>query len=108
MDKKLGILLGFAVGCAIGYNWPRIYLWMKFGSQTIADAVADVAGGAVRYAAEVKERVEDAGAEAQHSKQVKEQAAAAAGTGNGFSDMGADGLKAQMQNPEVKVGVPPV
>jgi hypothetical protein len=78
MQRNIGILLGFAAGFAIGYNWTRIAPELKRGSVKAAGWATSTAEGLVRYAAEAKEKLEDAVAEMKREEEPRGKAEARA------------------------------
>ena len=60
MENKEGVLLGFVLGALVGFNWQGIRKWLIMA----LDVSAAVSKEALRYGAEMKERMDDARAEA--------------------------------------------
>ncbi|MFZ2959587.1 MAG: hypothetical protein WA705_22100 [Candidatus Ozemobacteraceae bacterium] len=60
MENKEGVLLGLVLGIVIGFNWQGIRRWLI----TALDVSAAVSKEALRFGVEMKERMEDARAEA--------------------------------------------
>ncbi len=71
MDRA-GAIIGLAVGILIGYNWPKIKKTIAPIAQGVGDQVFGIVTGGLRYAAEMKENLEDQLAEARAIKEESE------------------------------------
>ncbi|MFZ2959588.1 MAG: hypothetical protein WA705_22105 [Candidatus Ozemobacteraceae bacterium] len=64
MENKEGVLLGLVLGLVIGQNWTAIRKWLRVA----LDASATATQEAMRQGAEIKERIDDARAEAEYTR----------------------------------------
>jgi len=71
MNNKAGMAVAFAVGLAVGLNWPKMKKYVQPYLKGAGKKGTDVYGGLLKFMGEQKERVEDALAEIRTRKVAK-------------------------------------
>ena len=68
MDRKMGMILAFAAGIAVGMNYSKIRKVLNPYLKGAGEKTSDVYEGIVKFMADQKEKVEDIVAEMKHKK----------------------------------------